>query len=239
MTRPWLDLWLLALPPRVAADRLARWSSVLSTSERARAARYVQPHRAAQAIAGRALLRHALSFRLKARPTDWPIAEDENGRPHLEQLKVSVDFNIAHTDGMVVAALSSGFAVGVDVEHVTRAREMAEIQARFVSQTEQAHLNTMSPEKADGARVQLWTLKEAWAKARGLGMQLDFTTASFEIAPAHAIALQNDDTWRFMSRKETSGHVVSVAWQDTSAVSPVWRDGTVLLDATKRLRSDP
>lgn len=226
---PWLDVWTLNLAGALSTDHLIRMSGVLSQAERLQAERFRQPQRRAQAIAARALLRYGLSLRDNHRPATWCIDADERGRPKLIPTASDIDFNIAHTSGMVVCALSSGFPVGIDVEHIGRARDMADIADRFLSADEHRTWRAKAPQDADAFLAQLWTLKEARAKATGLGLQIDFTRISFVLEDNGEIRLRDDPSWTFSSRVSDSGHVISTAWKAAVPVRPDVRDGAQLL----------
>lgn len=236
---PWLDLWTLDVGEAVSPDRLRLWSGVLTEPERARAARFRHPARRVQSIASRALLRHALSERTVGRPEAWCIETDANGRPQLMHAEAQIDFNISHTDGMVVCAVSSGFPVGVDVEHRARAGEMADVADRFVSEDERRIWENKSAKVADLYLVQLWTLKEAWAKALGLGLEVDFTSASFDTDPAGRIVQRDDPAWQFASSILASGHALSLAWRSDEIARPNLCDGTVLMGSAPPVRTGP
>ena len=233
----WLDLWTFGLSAETPADDLNLWTSVMSHAEREKAARFRQPERRVQAIASRALLRHALSERAKVSAKNWNIDIDTNERPHLVPRRSDLEFNISHTDGMVACAVSAGFAVGVDVEHRARASEMADVERHFLSAHERSEWQSKSGTDAETFLVQLWTLKEAWAKAVGLGLQIDFSTVSFTFDNAQEIRMLRDPEWRLCCRVLATGHVVSVAWKSPDDVRFKMRDGSLLLDASRGVRT--
>ena len=226
---PWLDVWTLRLANVVPADSLSRWSSVLSLPELQRAARFRHASRRAQAIASRALLRHCLSERLGKRPGAWRIEADAHGRPQLEPRNSEVDFNTSHTDGMVVCAVSNGFPVGVDVEHLDRAKEIAGVAGRFLSEEEQLAWQAKPADAANLFLLQLWTLKEALAKAEGLGLQIDFTGLSIHQDATNNFRLAADNRWRLFTRRSHSGYVMAAVCQPNEPVRPAWRDGAAVL----------
>ena len=85
----------------------------------------------------------------------------EKGKPFFAELP-QIRFNVSHTKNMVICAISD-MEVGVDIEHV-RAIKDATIQRTF---TEREQL--FAKENENGF-VRLWTMKEACAKLRGIGL---------------------------------------------------------------------
>lgn len=237
----WLDLWSLNISKPVPAETLRRWYGCLAPNEADRADRYRAYHRREQAIASRALLRHALSFRRGGQPEDWQIEEDEKGRPRLTDLSTSIDFNITHTNGMVACAMSSGFRVGVDVENDDRASEMYEVRERFLSQVETEIFSSLDAPTAANYLVQLWTLKEAWAKALGEGLRVDFTSAEFEISDnlgTGAIRLVNSPEWKFRQFPQESEYLISLAWLGHDDFDVRAKDAALLMGCGLRFTSD-
>lgn len=225
-----VDLWVLDLQENPAAGTLRRWADCLSLAERARAARYRQQERRVQSIAGRALLRHALSFRKGGNPAAWEIDTGENGRPCLTQIDHALDFNVSHTDGLAVCAVSNGSAIGIDVEHKKRAAQMAGVEKKFLCDDERKVWLAKLGTGADTFLARLWTLKEAWAKATGLGLQADLTSVCFDIDAAGKISSLSDPDWQFHSSILESGHVVSVACRCSGRVRFQLRSGEALLE---------
>jgi phosphopantetheinyl transferase (holo-ACP synthase) len=77
--------------------------------------------------------------------------------------------NISHTSGLAVAALSP-HPVGVDVEKLSR--DPSRALERFLSESDRGNLQAFrSPDPRVSGALLLWTAKEAFAKALGLGIQ--------------------------------------------------------------------
>ena len=124
--------------------------------------------------AARVLLAHALK-KCNIDASKLQINTDENGKPYFDG-RSDIDFNISHSCGFVVCALSVGEGrVGVDVEREKSAisiERQVKIAERFFSENEKKAL-------ADGESfVSLWTKREAYLKmtgdgfARGIGEEI-------------------------------------------------------------------
>ena len=82
----------------------------------------------------------------------------------------SLQFNIAHSQNMVVCAVTLEDEIGVDVEKVEG--PIVDIVNRFFAAGEKVYLSQHPSEKQNKIAYQLWTLKEAFVKAKGVGLSL-------------------------------------------------------------------
>jgi 4'-phosphopantetheinyl transferase len=202
-----------ALPPELAA----RLRTALPEEERARHERYGHEGAAGEFLCGRALLRAALSTWSPVPHAAWRFSLNAHGRPAVERPTSEAHFNLSHTRGLVALALGRDPEVGVDVERLDRAVRPLEVADRFFSPDEVAGLRAL-PEALHRDRfLALWTLKEAYIKARGMGLALplrDFSFAPDDDPPSVRFAPSlGDDAarWRFARVDLGSGHRVAVA----------------------------
>jgi 4'-phosphopantetheinyl transferase EntD len=156
----------IAERPTLSSDlRLARtpvgeaavWE--LPEEERAIAATMV-PTRWAEFCAGRRAARAALSALLGA--GDYVIIRNAEGAPLV--VGVDVRLSITHTRGEAAAVAGTVAAVGVDLCPVADGTRVERISRRFIVPAERE----MCGGTADWAL--LWALKEAGAKAVGVGL---------------------------------------------------------------------
>ena len=226
-----VDLWSAPLRQRLREDEVSLCRSVLSIEERAAVGRFHDIGRREQALVGRALLRRALTHRLGAPPERWAFETGERGRPYLAQGQTDrpVDFSLAHTNGYVLCAVSEGAKVGVDVEPLSRASELRKIATRFLAESEILDLARLAPEAQDKQLVRLWTLKEAYSKALGLGLAMPYDETPF------CISVQNETTkietkvapgWRFYVFSASADFILSLALRAPNDVAEIaHRDG--------------
>jgi 4'-phosphopantetheinyl transferase len=80
-------------------------AATLSPNEHARAARFGTDALRQRWIAGRASLRIVLGLALRMPPAEVPIVRGARGRPELRGADAGLDFNISHTDGIVLIGL--------------------------------------------------------------------------------------------------------------------------------------
>jgi len=115
--------------------------------------------------------------------------------------------------------------VGIDVERLTV--EPAGVGSGFFAPSEVAELEH-SKRRAERF-FEIWTLKEAYAKARGFGLSGPFAGAVFSIDACRIMAsfsaALNDDPakWYFEVRRPSPVHTLAVAVRITDGCTPTVR----------------
>ena len=90
--------------------------------------------------------------------------------------------SLTHTNGAVIAAASPDAArVGVDVERLDRTVRAEALARRYFAPAEADALESLPPGCRRGAFLRTWTLKEAWGKATGMGVQRALPLISFPV----------------------------------------------------------
>ncbi len=172
------DAW--AQEALIAAD----YEAFITPGERQRmmAFRFEKDQR--QYLAARALIRTVLSLQTGAPPTAWRFGASARGKPFIEAPagQPPLHFNLAHTHGLVVCALSMAHTrLGVDVESIDRRTAALDIAHSHFSPAECAWLRGVPTEQLHQAFMQLWTLKEAWIKATGEGLSAALSQCTFTL----------------------------------------------------------
>ena len=168
----------------------------------------------------RELVRTTLSRYAAVDPRAWRFTANRHGRPEIEgpRCDVPLRFNVSHTPGLIVCAVARDREVGADVEAWDRPRTAVALADRFFSASEAAAVRALPPDVRDPLFVRLWTLKEAYVKARGLGLPVALHDVSFTIEGAGAVGVRFDDAvaddpraWQFALLAPTARHCVAVA----------------------------
>ncbi len=221
-----VDVWVIALdvvssgePPLrdLAPDEL----------DRARRLRFDVDRR--RFVAGRAALRQILGGCLGVSPSDVALGAGPWGKPCLDPARhgSGLRFNLSHSGDLALLALGAGLEVGVDVEQVRPLPELQDIVDRYFSPFERTALAAMPPGRRARAFFACWTLKEAYLKACGDGLQRRLTAVVVTVDDNSEPRLlevrdRPGDARRWMlARLELGdGYVASVAVQrDGSAAS--------------------
>jgi 4'-phosphopantetheinyl transferase len=114
----------------------------------------------------------------------------------------------------------------VDVENLERRQKDRAIVARYCSPAEVADVNAQ-PESAWHSRfLMYWTLKEAYLKARGLGVSVPLSDVSFTLDGDSArvtfldLLSGTDTRWLFHLTQPTAQHLMAVAASTADGVKP-------------------
>ncbi len=205
-----------------AADG-AHWSSwrrILDDGERRQADKYRFAVDREAFTAAHALRRVMLS-ELTGKPTAaWRYIEGEFGKPELAPCCATptLRFNISHTRGMVACAIGR-HQVGVDVESADRAIDFGLADTVFAPE-EGLILKSASPDQIGCLFFRFWTLKEAFIKATGEGLNRPLTSFSFTLDPVRIKfhpernrAPQHDDqaTWQFAEYRPSTNKYLALA----------------------------
>ena len=121
---------------------------------------------ALRSAAGSLLLAHMVC-RISGYPVpSISIHRYPNGKPFLPDFP-NLHFNISHTDKLAILAIDSHL-IGVDIESISTAR-MA-VADRFFSKSEREMLNSCPQSQRDSLFFELWTARESFVKAIGIGI---------------------------------------------------------------------
>jgi 4'-phosphopantetheinyl transferase len=89
--------------------------------------------------------------------------------------------SLTHARGMVACAIAPGGAVGVDVEPIDASLDTLRIARELFAPDEVVRLERCAASDRPARFCELWTLREAFFKAAGLGLGLPRESASFAI----------------------------------------------------------
>lgn len=178
----------------------------LTEVELARYRRFQSERRRKEFLLGKMLVRTVLSEYGSLSPGQWQFAENEYGRPSVAAGLASpgIHFNLSHSGERLVLAVSRLPEIGVDIEASSRARRVERIAGRYFSEAEVRALLQLHKEGQLTRFYELWTLKESYIKARGMGLALPLQKFGFEFAGDDAIAFHaareledEPGRWRF------------------------------------------
>ncbi len=168
------QVWRLALTAEVSAVVLAGYYACLSGEEKRRADGIRIDSVREEFVAGRGLLRLLLGAATGVVPAAVRLATRLHGKPCLVQ-PANVEFNVSHSDGLILVALSRASEIGVDVEYVSDEFGEAEELMGIAKESFHAAEFTAIARTPPGrdrllAFYRAWTRREAVAKADGRGI---------------------------------------------------------------------
>jgi 4'-phosphopantetheinyl transferase len=233
-----LQLWL-AYPSDLAEPAIEEaCAALLNDAERARAARFRFARHRIEFVATHALTRMALSHAHPLPPKAWSFSVNDYGKPspvpecglHFNQsnsLELAVcliaRFDVRPEARPGIAAAEMGVDVGVDVESFARAEEIVPLAERVFSAAERAQLDALPVSALPDRALSLWTLKEAYIKARGMGLSLPLDGISFLFDGPEAMRFEvapgvddEPERWRFC-QIDHAGHRIALAVEAQTA----------------------
>jgi len=196
----------------------ARFLAVMSDDELARDRRFlVETPRRLHRLA-RGMQRMVLTSYLPGTlPREFRFVNGATGRPALAPPydASGLDFNLAHTSGLVVLAIARGRSIGVDVE-IHDKKVPLEVARRFFSEVEADTLQALPADAQPRRFLRLWTLKEAYLKAIGTGIAGGLDGMTFRIDDHGACTFEraadpHAARWSFSQFDVRAGHVLALA----------------------------
>ena len=158
-------------------DREAAAFDYLSMIERQRAQRFYSNVARRNFLLCRAALRVNLCNLVGCRNSDLSISCERNQKPEasVQELPVTIEFNVSHTAGHGLLAFANNGRLGVDIEHRGVRHDIDGEIRKVFSPLEQALLRSSEPQEKEELFLRLWTIKESVIKATGEGFRADTT----------------------------------------------------------------
>jgi len=125
---------------------------------------------------GRSLMRRLLDARFGAGAARVEITE--SGQPVVVGAPRPVFVSLTHTDRLVAAAFATA-RVGIDAEPVDRTPSHPALRSRMCSASELSWLDELPEDQRDQGFLRLWTRKESYGKAIGVGLRFEWRSTSF------------------------------------------------------------
>jgi 4'-phosphopantetheinyl transferase len=176
---------VLSLPLTAGRSELAALAKTLSPDERQRAARYRYEPGRNRFIVGRARLRQVLASRLGMPAAEIRFHYGSKGKPRLAAAS-ALRFNLSHSEDVMLVATCHGQDIGVDVERILPLPELDQLAHHICHSRELTRLSLCEHDARRALFYRLWTCKEAWLKAQGLGLSESLRDVDMSLVPDSA-----------------------------------------------------
>ena len=157
------------------------FASLLDAAEIERAGRYRFESDRRRFASAHGQVRLILGALLGIEPAALVFEQNPYGKPFVPDCPVR--FNLSHSSGMGLLAVTLGQEVGVDIEVIRAQTDYALIAGRFFSREEQQALQSLPDELRLSGFFNAWTRKEAYIKARGLGLKIPLDQFAVSLHP--------------------------------------------------------
>ncbi|MDP1545830.1 MAG: 4'-phosphopantetheinyl transferase superfamily protein [Anaerolineales bacterium] len=190
-----VDIWRIPLDAATPLDSnlqadSVKWAvSTLSADETERAAHFHFPADRDRFVIAHGSLRDILSRYLNCQPGEITFSVNQYGKTALNGHKLK--FNLSHSGGLALVAVTQGQEIGVDVERTRADMEHEEIAARNFSPGEIFELSALPTEQRAAGFFNCWTRKEAYIKAQGQGLSLPLESFDVSLSPAEPAILRD------------------------------------------------
>ena len=192
----------------------------LSPDELARAARFHFPHHRARWMSAHHALRQILARYVGGLPEALRFVTNPHGKPSLESQATDrhIEFNLTHSEDLALLAVARD-EVGIDVEYLRGTCDWDRLAERVFTARELGPLDRLgTPDTRTRQFYELWTAKEAYIKARGIGMSLSLRKFSVPLPEFNDAGLVIDNgvgdgrSWYVQRIPAPAGYAAAVAY---------------------------
>jgi 4'-phosphopantetheinyl transferase len=172
-------IYLMELQQPASLAQTDTYLPLLAIGEQARWREIRPKERQWQYLQSRVLQRLVLGAYVDDDPRALAFTRDRWGRPSLADHD-QLHFSLSHCASHVALAIGSDPVLGVDVETVVPVRpSFMRIARQFFHEADLAQVLECPEERRYSRFLELWTLKEAYLKALGLGMHKPMADCGF------------------------------------------------------------
>lgn len=204
---------------------------MLDADEQARADRFRFAEHRRRFIVAHAAVRRILARRLGVAPGELQFATNSHGKPFLTSHDGPV-FSLSHSHELALCAVSAAGELGVDVEW-RRELPHADLARRFFAPDETTALEALAVDDQRAGFFACWTRKEAYIKAKGLGLSLPLHSFAVTVHPRQAPVLlssQHEPSdaghYRFWEVPVAPGYCAALAYRGNESPAPRYADWT-------------
>jgi 4'-phosphopantetheinyl transferase len=188
-----LHLWCVDFDrSRATIDRLVE---CLSDEERQRSQRFLRDVDRQQFIVSHGAVRTILGQYLGIPPGHIEIKIGPGGKPQLANSPhfPPLHHNLSHSERLAMIAVTLDHEVGVDVERIRPSVDIESIVQRFFAPGERTRWQALPDHERLAAFFRCWTRKEAYLKARGIGLSSGLDQFEVSLAPGEPARLLRGD----------------------------------------------
>jgi 4'-phosphopantetheinyl transferase len=191
--------------------QIDKFSQFLTTAERHRAAKFINPRHGDRWIVARGYLRQILSQYLDLSPAQIEFSYGAQGKPAL--VGSQIQFNLSHSGDRAVYGISAIYPIGIDIEYI-HPIAAADLVDRFFSPAEQTIFHNLPIDSQQAAFFHAWVQKEAYLKACGTGLHTPLDRIEVSIdprTPAAIISAPTEGIWRIQKLEISPDYASALA----------------------------
>jgi 4'-phosphopantetheinyl transferase len=225
-----IDLWLAFVDEAIDDELLLQYRKLLAPDELLKHSRFHFESDRRLYLVTRALIRTTLSRYSTLKPQEWTFELNAFGRPEIANANGDargIAFNISHTAGAVLLAVTSNVQIGVDIESLAARQPSLNIADAFFAPEEVVALRAQPPAQQNQRFFEYWTLKESYIKARNKGLTIPLDQFSFDFPTDKTIRLalqaqlrDEPSHWRFWQFRLGAHYLAAICAERFDNVVP-------------------
>jgi 4'-phosphopantetheinyl transferase len=148
---------------------------VLDDKERNKALQFVHKIHSDRYVVSHGKLRVILASYIDMTPENIRFAEEDFGKPYIsiDGKEPEVKFNLSHSGQKMIVAVGLHDHIGVDIEEWNNRVDCDVVANICFAEAERCFWNGLPESSKDEFFYRLWTMKESFVKAVGVGLGLD------------------------------------------------------------------
>ena len=152
-------------------------------------------------------------------PRDWRFSRSEHGKPEICNPEgARLRFNLTHTAGLAACVVNLSGECGIDAEKIIGRRDPLGVAQRMFSPAEYLEQKHLSGRAQLEYFFQHWTLREAYVKARGIGIHFPTRKLFFRVDTENSVCVEftpdiddQNQNWQLQLLRPTPQHIAAVA----------------------------
>ena len=202
----------------IPIEEVKELAKILAPDEQKRADRFRFPIHRKRFIVARATLRNILASYLDLDAKQIQFQYSDRGKPSL--IDRNIKFNLSHSSDLAVYGFTNNRNIGVDLEYLKDMPDAENLAKRFFSNNEYQAISSLQPSYKQQAFFQIWTAKEAYLKATGVGLtgldDVEIVCNSQEVKIASINRdIEAASNWYLSSFKIDRAYIAAIAVQLT------------------------
>ncbi len=210
-----VHLWSASL--LVSDEQFLMFERYLDERELTRANRYAMEIARARFICARAILKHLLALYTGDEPTSIRFRLGPLGKPYLPtNSRPQLYFNSTDTQDEALFAFCLDAELGIDIEYKTRKVNHSIIVNRKFTPQEIQQYHARTSEQRRGYFLSVWTRKEAYGKAIGVGIKYRLNQVNLvdaEDSVRHSVRDDSETDWEIVQIEPADDMIACVVTQ--------------------------
>lgn len=202
----------------ISEDELDSLIKKVPEEKQARINKFMVKKDKIRALISEILLRTVLDKQFGINNEDIVILKNKYGKPYLKGNE-DINFNISHSGDFVVCAVDDK-PIGIDIEQIIDI-DYKSIAESFFSKDEVQFILNASDENKLHRFYEVWTLKESYIKAKGMGLSIPLNSFCFNFDDYNIKLVGNENGYVFKQFNLFSGYKMAVCSLNKKDISDI------------------